>query len=108
MPATLKEQHGYSLPEVLISVVLLVLVITALAGYQRSLASSAYQLTQYRLLWRNAWNGAGLLHYSLPAGWQISRVETSEQRCVSITVTIIAPTGRRGQLTRLHCPGSGG
>ena len=41
---------------------------------------------------------------ALPAGWQVSRVQTTHSGCVSITVTLFSPLGRRGEITRLHCP----
>ncbi|HHC3648749.1 TPA: prepilin-type N-terminal cleavage/methylation domain-containing protein, partial [Klebsiella pneumoniae] len=31
-------------------------------------------------------------------------MQTSTQRCVSITVTISMPVAKRVQMTRLHCP----
>ncbi|HAZ54526.1 MAG TPA: prepilin peptidase-dependent protein C, partial [Franconibacter helveticus] len=31
-------------------------------------------------------------------------VETSLVGCVSISVIVTSPTGRQGQLARLHCP----
>ncbi|HDS9046818.1 TPA: prepilin-type cleavage/methylation domain-containing protein, partial [Escherichia coli] len=39
-----------------------------------------------------------------PARGQVSRMQTSRQRCVSITVTISRPVAKRVQMTRLHCP----
>ncbi|WP_276529007.1 prepilin-type N-terminal cleavage/methylation domain-containing protein, partial [Enterobacter hormaechei] len=33
-----------------------------------------------------------------------SRGQTTHAGCVSITVTLISPLGRRGEITRLHCP----
>lgn len=104
MPATLSRERGFSLPEVLISVVLLVLVVTTLSALRSNMSKSLYQLTEYRKLWRTAWNAAGQQPTTLPEDWQIRRVETTRQRCVSITVSIVAPSGRQGELSRLHCP----
>ena len=104
MSDTLRRQGGFSLPETLLALVLLIATVTALAGYQRGLASGFMQLNQYRQLWRDAWRFAQLSPPVIPANRQISRMQTSVQRCVSITVTITMPAARRAQMTRLHCP----
>ncbi|MBB1202890.1 prepilin-type N-terminal cleavage/methylation domain-containing protein [Enterobacteriaceae bacterium 89] len=106
MSASLKVQQGFSLPEVLLSVVLMVMVITALAGGMNALLTGGQQLSQYRLLWRAASEQSNQFPPVLPTGWQQSRVQTSQQRCVSITVTVTTPMGRQGTLSRLHCPKS--
>lgn len=41
MPDALSRQRGFSLPETLLALVLLIMTVTALAGYQRGLASSS-------------------------------------------------------------------
>lgn len=104
MRDTVSRAHGFSLPEVLISMALLVLVITATSALQSRLGGSLQQLAQYRQLWRTAWDAAGPLPLALPAGGKMQRVQTMRQRCVSITVTIVAPSGREGKMSRLHCP----
>jgi prepilin peptidase dependent protein C len=104
MSDALSRQRGFSLPEVLLSVVLMMMVVTALSGLQSQLTAGAAQLGQYRQLWREAWRHSQLHSTPLSAGWQLNRVQTSRQRCVSITVTITTPSGREGQLARLHCP----
>lgn len=104
MSASVNRGRGFSLPEVLVSMVLLMAVITTVGALQGSLSRSSAQLAEYRLLWRIAWNSAGPWPEALPAGWKMRRVETLHQRCVSISVTITAPSGRAGQLSRLHCP----
>lgn len=106
MPDALKRQQGFSLPEVLLSVVLMMMVVTALSGLYSQLAGGAAQLGQYRELWHEAWRQSQLYTTAPPEGWQLKRVQTSQQRCVSITVTITTPSGRMGQLSRLHCPQS--
>ncbi|EMH4163700.1 prepilin-type N-terminal cleavage/methylation domain-containing protein [Pluralibacter gergoviae] len=103
MSSTLK-MRGFSLPEVLISMMLLVMVITTTSAVQSRVSQGLAQLAQYRQLWRVAWNAAGPQPLTLPAGWQMRRVQTLQQRCVSITVTIVAPSGREARLSRLHCP----
>ncbi|HDS1151000.1 TPA: prepilin-type N-terminal cleavage/methylation domain-containing protein [Pluralibacter gergoviae] len=104
MRDTVSRARGFSLPEVLIGMVLLVLVISTTSSLQSRLGNSLQQLTQYRQLWRTAWDAAGPLPPALPAGWKMQRVQTMRQRCVSITVTIVAPSGREGRMSRLHCP----
>ncbi len=100
------RQRGFSLPEVLLAMVLLVMVVTALGGYHRALASGFHAWSQYRLLWRHAWQQAQMYPPPLPAGWQVQKEQTSDQGCVSIRVIIISPVGRKGQMTRTFCPTS--
>jgi prepilin peptidase dependent protein C len=104
MPATLSREHGFSMVEVLLAMMLLVVIVTALSGYHRALASRFLMFNQYRQLWHNAWNQSQLSAHPLPEGWQVNRVQTMQSGCVSITVTVISPLGRHGAMTRLHCP----
>ncbi len=104
MPVTTEKQRGFSMVEILLAMMLMVMVVTALAGYHRVLASRFITLDHYRLLWRHAWNQTQLTATSLPAGWQSSREQTTHAGCVSISVTLISPSGRQGQMMRLHCP----
>ncbi|MDR2265833.1 MAG: prepilin-type N-terminal cleavage/methylation domain-containing protein [Enterobacter asburiae] len=104
MSVALNRQQGFSLVEVLLAMVLLVTIVTALSGYYRALASRFVTLNQYRQLWHNAWNQSQVDINALPAGWQVSRVQTLQSGCVSITAIIISPLGQRGEMTRLHCP----
>ena len=90
--------------EVLLAMVLMIMVVTMLAGYHRALASRFVMLEQYRQLWRHGWNQTQLNASALPDGWQINREQTTHAGCVSISVTLISPLGRQGQMTRLHCP----
>ncbi|HHG8773151.1 TPA: prepilin-type N-terminal cleavage/methylation domain-containing protein [Raoultella planticola] len=97
-------RKGFSLPETLLAMVLLVMVVTALGGYQRELANGFIQLNHYRQLWRDAWRFTQLHPPGIPESGQVTRLQTSTARCVSITVTIIIPVEKRVQMTRLHCP----
>ncbi|MCS2152531.1 prepilin-type N-terminal cleavage/methylation domain-containing protein [Scandinavium goeteborgense] len=106
MPEPLNRQQGFSLPEVLLSVVLMMMVVTALSGLHSQLAVGGAQLSLYQQLWREGWNHSQLHTTAMPQGWQLNRVQTSRQRCVSIKVTITTPVGRQGQMSRLHCPQS--
>ena len=96
MSNALKRQRGFSLPETVLAMALMVLTVTALGGYQRGMAQGIVQLNQTRQQWRSA--------PLSPARGQVSRMQTSRQRCVSITVTISRPVAKRVQMTRLHCP----
>ena len=88
----------------LLAMALMVLMVTALGGYQRGMAQGIVQLNQTRQLWRDAWRYSQLSAPPSPARGQVSRMQTSTQRCVSITVTISRPVAKRVQMTRLHCP----
>lgn len=56
MSVTLSRQKGFSMVEVLLAMMLLVVVVTALSGYHRALAARYAALSQYRQLWHHAWN----------------------------------------------------
>ncbi|MGK9175153.1 prepilin-type N-terminal cleavage/methylation domain-containing protein [Yokenella regensburgei] len=101
---TAMKEKGFSLPEVLIAMVLLVMIVTALSGFQRTLASDFALWSQYRTLWRYAWLQTQAETQVLPPGWQVQRLQTSDAGCVSINAIIVSPSGRKGQMTRLHCP----
>lgn len=98
MSASLRNQQGFSLPEVMLAMVLMVMIVTALSGFQRTLMNSLASRNQYQQLWRH------LRAISPPANWQVNRMQTSQAGCVSISVTLVSPGGREGEMTRLHCP----
>ena len=104
MSNALKRQRGFSLPETVLAMALMVLTVTALGGYQRGMAQGIVQLNQTRQLWRDAWRYSQLSAPPSPARGQVSRMQTSRQGCVSISVTLVSPGGREGEMTRLHCP----
>lgn len=104
MSASLKNQQGFSLPEVMLAMVLMVMIITALSGFQRTLMNSLASRNQYQQLWRHGWQQTQLRAISPPANWQVNRMQTSQAGCVSISVTLVSPGGREGEMTRLHCP----
>ncbi|HFZ8995510.1 TPA: prepilin-type N-terminal cleavage/methylation domain-containing protein [Citrobacter freundii] len=104
MSDPLNPERGFSLPEVLLAMTLMVMIVTALTGYQRTLVNSLASYEQYLQLWRNAWQQTALYSFSPPEEWQASRVQTTPAGCVSISVKLISPQGRQGQMTRLHCP----
>lgn len=54
MSDSLNRQRGFSLPEVMLAMVLMIMVVTALSGYQRALMNSFIVRNQYQQLWRHA------------------------------------------------------
>ncbi len=50
MSNALKRQRGFSLPETVLAMALMVLTVTALGGYQRGMAQGIVQLNQTRQL----------------------------------------------------------
>ncbi len=95
MSASLKNQQGFSLPEVMLAMVLMVMIVTALSGFQRTLMNSLASRNQYQQLWRHGWQQTQLRAISPPANWQVNRMQTSQAGCVSISVTLVSPGGRR-------------
>ncbi len=104
MPAAINHSRGFSLPEVLLAMVLMVSVITALGGYHRALAVSLRQMEQHRQLWRYAW--VQTLHQpgAMPTGWRSQRTQTTVNRCTRITAIITSPMSKQGQMRRTLCP----
>ena len=72
MPDSLK-MRGFSLPEVVLAMFLMVSVVTALGGYYRVLATSSLELDQYRQMWRYAWEQTQQQAPALPVGWASQR-----------------------------------
>lgn len=54
MSDTLNRQRGFSLPEVMLAMVLMIMIVTALSGYQRALMKSFLVRSQYQQLWHHA------------------------------------------------------
>lgn len=104
MPAPLNQQRGFSLPEVMVAMVLMMIIVTALSGYQRALMESFIARSQYLQLWRQAWQQTQLRSFSPPVNWQVNRMQTTQAGCVSISVKLSSPLGRQGQMMQLHCP----
>ncbi|MBN6043031.1 prepilin-type N-terminal cleavage/methylation domain-containing protein [Citrobacter sp. ku-bf4] len=104
MPDPLNRQRGFSLPEVILAMVLMVMVVTALTGYKRALMNSFFTRDQSLQLWRQGWQQTQLRLFSPPLNWQVKRMQTTQAGCVSISVTLSSPLGRQGKMTRLHCP----
>jgi prepilin peptidase dependent protein C len=106
MSTALNRERGFSLTEVLLAMVLMVMVVTALGGYHRALSAGFSTASQWRQLWRYAWQQAQPHATPLPSGWQVSWGQTTTEGCVSINVTVISPLGRQGKMTQLFCPNS--
>ncbi len=64
MSHPLNFQRGFSLPEVLVAMVLMVMIVTALSGYQRVLMHTFALRHQYLQIWRQAWQQTALYPFS--------------------------------------------
>ncbi|NIY48628.1 prepilin-type N-terminal cleavage/methylation domain-containing protein [Cedecea colo] len=97
------KQSGFSLPEVLCSLVLFAIVMVALPGYYRVLQQGFQAQWQFRQLWRLAVEMSEPQAPAPAPEWKVIRQQTSAAGCVSIAVNITSPAGRTGKLSRLHC-----
>ncbi len=97
------RMRGFSLPETLLALLLLAIVSSGLANWQRALAHGLRMQSQTLRQWRMLEQQSDIAPVQ-QAPAQITRRETSQSGCVSISVTLTGEQGERGQLTRLHCP----
>lgn len=79
MPDPLNSQRGFSLPEVMLAMVLMIMIVTALSGYQRVLMNSFIIRNQYQQLWRYAWQQSQLYQFSSPVNWQVTECRQRER-----------------------------
>ncbi|STM37303.1 prepilin peptidase-dependent protein C [Escherichia coli] len=85
--------------------VLMVMIVTALSGFPANINEQSCQqkpVPTALAAWLAA--NATAARISPPANWQVNRMQTSQAGCVSISVTLVSPGGREGEMTRLHCP----
>ena len=102
MSASLRNQQGFSLPEVMLAMVLMVMIVTALSGFQRTLMNS--------LACRE-----GILTLKVCASWPTPLRKSASFAVNDSSFASFCPTrpvlphtpspgGREGEMTRLHCP----
>lgn len=97
--------RGFSLPEVLIALLLMMLVVTALSGYQRALYTGLNGWRESRQIGRYGRGQALAVPGPLPEGWRQHReqVTSSGGQCFITTITLTSPRGRQGRFRTLHC-----
>lgn len=106
-------QQGFSLPDVLLAVLLFSMTLLGLLRYQQVLLQ---QLTAHRhqqqawLLAQSALEGyqwpqsVNSLSLNLPQGWQHNWQQQSQGLgCQMVTVTVTPPLGKEARLTRWFC-----
>lgn len=102
MRATVKIQ-GFSLLETLFALMLLSLTATGLMTGQKTLIQGLRLQSQMLSLWRLLEQQSDIA--PLPVGKvPVTRHETSQAGCVSITVSLPENQGHSGTLYRYHCP----
>lgn len=79
MPDPLNSQRGFSLPEVMLAMVLMIMIVTALSGYQRVLMNSFIIRNQYQQLWRHAWQQSQLYQFSSPVNCRLTECRQRER-----------------------------
>lgn len=81
MSDAVNNELGFSLPETLLAMTLLVMVVTALGGYQRGLATGFIQLNQYRQLWRDTWRYGQMNPPQIPRRVRYPLADIGGQMC---------------------------
>lgn len=95
------QQQGFSLVEILFSLLLFSLSYTALLHYQQALGQGFHWQWQQSDAWRQAFQR---LQGKETAGWQTHQQSRSGPHgCQLVTVQAISPAGRRAELTQLQC-----
>ena len=99
--STSHTQQGFSLVEILFSLLLFSLSYTALLHYQQVLGQGFHWQWQQRDAW---WQAFQRREGKATAGWQIQQQSRiGPHGCQLITVQAISPVGRRAELTHLQC-----
>ena len=98
MSDAVNHEKGFSLPETLLAMTLLVMVVTALGGFQRWAGNGFYPVKSIspavaRRVARYGQMNPRRFH---PAR-SVTLLQTSAARCVSITVTITMPVDKRNR-----------
>ncbi|MTD28326.1 prepilin-type N-terminal cleavage/methylation domain-containing protein [Erwinia sorbitola] len=94
-------QQGFSLVEILFSLLLFSLSYTALLHYQQALGQGFHWQWQQREAWRQAWQR---LQGQERSGWQVQqRVRSGPMGCKLVTAQVVSPAARRAELTQLQC-----
>lgn len=95
------RQQGFSLVEILFSLLLFSLSYMALLHFQQALGQGFHWQWQQRDAWREAFQR---LQGKETADWQTQQQSRSgPQGCQLVTVQVISPAGRRAELTQLQC-----
>ncbi|QKJ88486.1 prepilin peptidase dependent protein C [Paramixta manurensis] len=95
------RQSGFSLPEILLSLLLFSIGLVALLHYNQALTAGFLMQWQQRQAWRYA---ALRLEGYEPAGWRTLLSESGRiAACRLVTVRVISPRGREARLDSLYC-----
>nr|WP_038381479.1 prepilin-type N-terminal cleavage/methylation domain-containing protein [Pantoea sp. IMH] len=95
------EQHGFSLPEMLVALLLFATGTTAMMQYQLALDKGFQLHAEQREAWRQAWQ---YLDAPLSSGWQGTlRVQPGPAGCSLLASQVTGPAGRSAGLTLLRC-----
>ncbi|MFS2225446.1 prepilin-type N-terminal cleavage/methylation domain-containing protein [Pantoea sp. B65] len=96
-----KRQRGFSLPEVILALLLFSLSLTALLHYQRVLTEGFARQWQQRQAWRYA---AQRIEGHVVDGWQTQLlVQSGPGGCQLLSAQASGPLGGEARLTTLRC-----
>lgn len=100
------RQRGGTLPETLVALALFSIVLTLLLNDFRVVRQGFEAQWQTRQAWRYALEQAEPDPPALPESWQSDRQQRPCGSCQCISVRVISPQGRYGQISKMLCPPS--
>jgi len=99
-----KYQRGFSLPEMLVALLLFSTLLTIQSGYHRGLRQGFEAQWQLRKLWRYTHEQCEEDSPSLAEQWRIMKQPIACGDCLCITIDVTSPQGHSARLSKRICP----